>query len=63
MSTGSLLDKKPGTVCHVLTKEKLDKTEAILEHTPQKSLRRLAQETSISNSPSSTGTKLFKVRP
>jgi hypothetical protein len=46
-STGSLLDKKPAKKCHVLTEEKLDEIGARLEHTPQKSLRCLAQETSI----------------
>jgi hypothetical protein len=49
-STGSLLGKKPAKKYCVLTEEKLDEIRARLEHTPQKSLRRLAQETSISKS-------------
>jgi hypothetical protein len=47
-STGSLVDKKPVEKCHLLTEGKLDKIGARLEHTPQKSLRCFAQETSIS---------------
>jgi hypothetical protein len=46
-SSGSLLDKKPAKKCYVLIKEKLDKVGARLEHTPQKSLRCLAQEAKI----------------
>jgi hypothetical protein len=33
----------------VLTEEKLDEISARLEHSPQKSLRHLAQETRVSN--------------
>jgi ribosomal protein S25 len=46
-STRLLLDKKPARKCCVLTEEKLDKIRAKLEHTSQKSLRHLAQETGI----------------
>jgi hypothetical protein len=47
----------------VLTEEKLDGTGAGLEHTPQKSLRRLAQETGISKSSRAKATKLLQLRP
>jgi hypothetical protein len=43
----------------VLTKEKLDEIGATLEHTPQKSLRRLEQETGISESSAATAMKLY----
>jgi hypothetical protein len=46
-STGSLLDN-PARKCCVLIEEKVHETGARLEHTPQKSLRHLAQEISIS---------------
>jgi hypothetical protein len=46
-STRSLLDKKLAKICSVLTEERLDEIGARLEHTPWKSLRRLAQETDI----------------
>jgi hypothetical protein len=51
-STGSLLVKKPAKKCCVITEEKVDKIRARLEHTPQKSLRHLAQETGILKSSS-----------
>jgi hypothetical protein len=47
----------------VLSKEKLDEISARLEHTPQKSLRCLAQETRISKSSAQTATKLLKLKP
>jgi hypothetical protein len=62
-STGSLLDKKPAKKHSVFTKEKLDEIGARLEHTPQKSLRCLAQETGISKSSAAKVTKLIKLRP
>jgi hypothetical protein len=46
----NLLDEKRAREQCVLTTEKLDEIGARLEHTPQKSLRHLAQETSISKS-------------
>jgi hypothetical protein len=62
-STGSVLDKKPAKKCRVLTKEKLDEIKARLEHTPQKSLRHLAEETGISKSSAAKATKLLKLKP
>jgi hypothetical protein len=47
----------------VLTKEKLDEIKARLEHTPQKSLRHLAEETGISKSSAAKATKLLKLKP
>jgi hypothetical protein len=43
----------------VLTEEKLGETRSGLEHTPQKSLGRLAQETDISKSSGAKATKLL----
>jgi hypothetical protein len=45
-TTGLLIDKKQKHKRRVLT-EKLDDTGARLEHTPRKSLKRLAQETGV----------------
>jgi hypothetical protein len=59
MSTGSLLDKKPAKNCRVLTEEKQYKIWARLEHTPLKSLRHLAQETSMSESSAAKVMKLI----
>jgi hypothetical protein len=47
----------------VLTEEKLDEVGARLQDTPQKSLRRLAQETGISKSSAAKATKLHELRP
>jgi hypothetical protein len=47
----------------VLTEEKLDDTGARLEHTPRKSLKRLAQETGVSKSSARMATVLLKLRP
>jgi hypothetical protein len=62
--TGSLLDKKR-TVSkrRVLTEEKLDEIGARLEHSPQKSLRLIAQETGISKTSARTATILLKLKP
>jgi hypothetical protein len=49
-STGSLPEKKPADRRRVLIEEGLDEIGARLEHTPQKTLGRLAQETGISKS-------------
>jgi hypothetical protein len=62
-STRSLLDKKPAKNRHVPTEEEIDKIRARLEHTPQKSLRCLAQETSISKLSAAKATKLLKLWP
>jgi hypothetical protein len=57
-STGSLLDKKPAEKkSRVLAEEKLDEIGGRLEQTPQKSLRRLTQETGISKSSAAKATK------
>jgi hypothetical protein len=47
----------------VLTEEKLDDIEARFEHTPRKSLKRLAQETGVSKSSARTATQLLKLGP
>jgi hypothetical protein len=47
------------TNTNVFTEEKPDKVGARLEHTPQKSLRCLAQETSISKLPAAKAMKLL----
>jgi hypothetical protein len=59
----SLLDKMSVKKCHVLTKEKLDETGAGTEHTPQKSLRHLAQGTGISKFSTAVATVLFNLWP
>jgi hypothetical protein len=46
-TTGLLIDKKPKHKRRVLIEEKLDYIGARLEHTPRKSLKRLAQETGV----------------
>jgi hypothetical protein len=61
-ATGSLLDKKPANKRLVLTEEELELGDR-LEHTPTKSLRCLAEETSISKSPVAKATKLLKLGP
>jgi hypothetical protein len=61
-TTGLLIDKKTKYKCLVLT-EKLDDIGARLEHTPRKSLKRLAQETGVSKSNARTATQLLKLRP
>jgi transposase len=62
-STGLLIDKKQKHKGRMLTEEKLDDVGARLEHTPRKSLTRLAQETGVSRSSARTATKLLKLRP
>lgn len=61
--TGSILDKKRRVKRRVLTEEKLDEVGERLEHTPKKSLRRLAQETGISKTSAWKATKLLKLKP
>jgi hypothetical protein len=46
----------------VLAEEKLDDIEARFKHTPRKSLKRLAQETGVSESSARTKTQLLKLR-
>lgn len=58
--TGSLQDRKPESKRRVLTEEKLDEIGAKLEHSPRKSLRRLAQETGVSITSARTATILLK---
>jgi transposase len=48
-TTGFLIDKKTKHKHRVLTEEKLDEIGATLEHTPRKSLKRLAHETGVSS--------------
>jgi hypothetical protein len=60
-STGSLLYKTPVRKRH--NEETFDERAARLEHTPQKSLRRLAQDTGISKSSAAVATNLLKLRP
>jgi gamma-glutamylcysteine synthetase len=62
-STGLLIDKKQKHKRRVLTEEKLDDIGARLEHTPRKSLKRLAQETGVSKFSARSATKLLKLRP
>jgi DNA-binding MurR/RpiR family transcriptional regulator len=47
-SNGSFLDKKHTRQNAMLTKEMLDKIGARLEHSPRKSLARLAQQAQVS---------------
>jgi hypothetical protein len=47
----------------VLTDEELEDIRALLEIRPQKSVRRLSQETGVSVSSASKATKLIKLRP
>jgi hypothetical protein len=53
-------DKKQKHQRRVLTQEKLDDTRARFEHIPRKSLKRLSQETGVSNSSTRTATQLPK---
>ena len=59
--TGSIKNRKVNCRCHVLTKETLDEIGERLEHTPQKSLKRLSQETNVSVSSVQGATKLLKL--
>jgi hypothetical protein len=60
---GLLIDKKQKHKRRVLTEEKLHYMGARLEHTPRKSLKRLAQETLVSKSSGRTATQLLNLRP
>ena len=54
--TGLVNSEKPKKKCHLLMEEKLDIAKR-LEHTPQKSVRRLMQEKVISKNSAGTLTK------
>jgi hypothetical protein len=58
---GSLPSKRSESKHQVLTEEKLDETSAMLEQSPEESLRHLAQETVVSKSSTQTATKLLKL--
>jgi hypothetical protein len=62
-TTGLLIDKKQKYKCRVLTEEKLDVIGARLEHSPRKSLKRLAQESGVSKSSARTSTQLRSPDP
>ena len=59
--TGSI-NRKVNRRRHVLTEEILDEIGERLEHTPQKSLKRLSQGTGVSVSSVQRATKLLKLR-
>ena len=59
--TGSVKNGKVNHRHHVLTEETLDEIGERLEHTPQKSLKRLSQETGVSVSSAQRATKLLKL--
>ena len=59
--TGSVKNRKVNRWCHVLTEETLDEIGERLEHTPQKSLKRLSQRTGVSVSPVQRATTLLKL--
>ncbi|KAJ4439784.1 hypothetical protein ANN_07912 [Periplaneta americana] len=61
--TGSFSNKKRIQQCRVLTEENLDEVGARLEHSPRKSLRRLAQEVNISKMSAFVATKILKLKP
>ncbi|KAJ4447010.1 hypothetical protein ANN_08998 [Periplaneta americana] len=62
--TGSVNNRKINRKRSVLTEEKLDEIGERLEQTPQKSLKRLAQETGISQSSARNATQLLlKLKP
>jgi hypothetical protein len=62
-STGLVIVKKQKHKPPVFTEEKLDDTGSGLEHTPRKSLNRLAQETGVQKSNARTAAQLLKLRP
>ena len=59
--TGSIKNRRVNRQRHVLTEETLDEIGERLENTPQKSLKRLSQETRISVSSVQRATKLLKL--
>ena len=60
--TGSIFDKKRNVKRRVLTEQKLEEIGERLENSPQKSLRRLAQETDISKASAWKAIKLLKLK-
>jgi hypothetical protein len=60
LRTGILIDKKQEHKRRVLTQKKLGGIVARFEHTPRKSLKRLAQETGVSKPSARTATQLLK---
>jgi hypothetical protein len=62
-STGSFSNKKYTRQNAVLTKETLDENEARLEHSPRKSLARLAQQAQVSKTTAWRATKKLHLRP
>jgi hypothetical protein len=56
------MDRKQKHKRRVLPEEKLDDIGARREHTPRKSLKRLAQETGVSKPSARTATQLLKFR-
>jgi transposase len=62
-SSGLLIDKKQKHKRRILTGEKLENIRARLQHTPTKSLKRVAQDNEVSHSSARTATKLAKLRP
>ena len=60
--TGSVKNRKENRRRHVFKEETLDEIGERLEHTPQKSLKRLAQETGVSVSSVQRATTLLKLR-
>ena len=61
--TGSVKNRNVNRLCHVFTEETLDEIGERLEHNPQKSLKRLSQETGVSVSSVQRATKLLKLKP
>ena len=59
--TGSIKNRKMNRRRHVLTEEILDEIGQRLEHTPQKSLKCLSQETGVSVSSVQRATTLLKL--
>ena len=59
--TGSVKDRKVNRRRHVLTEEKLDEIGERSKHIPQKSLKRLSQETRVSVSSVQRARKLLKL--
>ena len=59
--TGSVNNRKVNRRHHVLAEETLDEIGERLEHTLQKSLKRLSQETGVSVSSVQRATKLLKL--
>jgi biotin operon repressor len=62
-TTGLLIGKKQKRKHRVLTEKKLDGIGARPEHTHRKSLKRLAQETGVSESSARRATQSLKLRP